>query len=156
MSRAARGHRLICGAAILALGLGISGAQAEPQVNMPKVNTLKEVFAKLFSCWRPPSSSAARAIDITVRFSFNRSGEILGRPRITYESEEAGDRDRLAYRVAVMETLQRCTPMPFTETMAAAIAGRPLSIEFLTRKRSPPPIETKPIERRVWLSPRIL
>ena len=40
------------------------------------------------------------------------------------------DNDRLLYRIAVMEALQRCTPMPFTEGMAGAIAGRPLAIRF--------------------------
>lgn len=69
-------------------------------------------------------------MDLTVRFSFNRSGEILGRPRITYESAAATDKDRLAYRIAVMEALQRCSPMPFTQTMAGAIAGYPLVIHF--------------------------
>ena len=34
-------------------------------------------------------------IDITVIVSFNREGDILGRPRITYESEQASDNDRL-------------------------------------------------------------
>ena len=42
----------------------------------------------------------------------NRAGEILGHPKITYESEQATDNDRLQYRIAVMETLQRCAPMP--------------------------------------------
>ncbi len=64
-------------------------------------------------------------VDITVVVSFKRTGEILGHPRITYESEQADDNDRLLYRIAVMEALQRCTPLPFTEGMAGAAAGRP-------------------------------
>ena len=47
-------------------------------------------------------------------FSFNRDGNIFGHPKITYELAQATDNDRLIYRIAVMETLQRCTPMPFT------------------------------------------
>ena len=69
-------------------------------------------------------------MDITIIVSFNRSGAIMGHPRITYESPEATDDDRLAYRVAVMEALQRCTPMPFTESMAGAVAGHPFAIRF--------------------------
>ena len=87
-------------------------------------------------------------MDITVRFSFNRIGEILGKPRITYESATATDNDRLAYRVAVMEALQRCTPMPFTDTMAAAIAGHPFAVQFRTHLQSQ--------EKRAWLPPKIL
>ena len=71
--------------------------------------------------------------------SFNRDGNILGQPRITYESERATDNDRLMYRIAVMEALQRCTPMPFTEAMGGAVAGRPFAIQFHNRKPPPKP-----------------
>ena len=111
-----------------------------------QVNTIKEVFQHLGTCWKPPPPSRAKAMDITIIVSFNRSGAIMGRPRITYESPEADDNDRLAYRVAVMETLQRCTPMPFTESMAGAVAGHPFAVRF----------RNQPKEKRVWLSPKIL
>ena len=42
--------------------------------------------------------------------------------------QQATDNDRVAYRIAVMETLQRCTPMPFTEGMGGAVAGRPFAV----------------------------
>ena len=90
-------------------------------------------------------------MDITVLVSFNRDGSILGHPRITHESEQASDHDRLQYRLAVMQALQRCTPLPFTEALGGAIAGRPFAVPFRTRK-SPP----KPTERRAWLTPKIL
>jgi hypothetical protein len=122
-------------------------AQAEPA----EVNTIREVFARLKTCWKPPPASRANPIDITVRVSFNRNGDILGHPRITYESEQATDNDRLLYRIALMEALQRCTPMPFTEGMAGAVAGRPLTIQFQNRKRPP-----QSIEKRAWLIPKIL
>ena len=89
-------------------------------------------------------------MDITVIVSFNRSGQILGKPRITFESPGAGDNDRLEYRVAVMEALQRCTPMPFTESMAGAAAGRPFWIRFSSTKPA------QPTEKRAWLIPKIL
>jgi hypothetical protein len=108
------------------------------------------VFARLRSCWQPPDQARAHAgIDITVIVSFTRAGEILGRPRVTYESEQADDNDRLLYRIAAMEALQRCTPMPFTEGMAGAIAGRPLTIRFHNRR---PPTT----EKRAWLIQKIL
>jgi hypothetical protein len=97
----------------------------------------------LGACWRPPPASKAQAIDITVVVSFNRAGEILGHPRITYESAGATDNDRLQYRIAVMETLQRCTPMPFTDAMAGATAGRPFAVQFRGRKTSPPTQERR-------------
>ena len=101
-------------------------AQAQPQ----QLDTIKDVYAKLYSCWQPPPASRANPMDITVIVSFNREGAILGQPRITYESANAGDNDRIAYRIAVMETLQRCTPLPFTEGLGGAVAGRPFAVQF--------------------------
>jgi len=134
-------------AAALLFGLFTSAARTEPA----QVNTIREAFERFWSCWRPPPASRANPIDITVIVSFNRAGEILGHPRITYESEQATDNDRLVYRIAVMETLQRCTPMPFTESIAGAVAGRPFAVQF--HKRKPPP---QPAEKRAWLTPKIL
>ncbi|WP_213775927.1 hypothetical protein [Bradyrhizobium sp. dw_78] len=135
-------------AAALLLPLWSASAQAGPG----QVDSLKDLFVELRSCWRPPPASRANpGIDITVIVSFNRDGNILGQPRISYESEQATDNDRLMYRVAVMETLQRCTPIPFTAGMAGAVAGRPFAIRF--RNQKPPP---QPIEKRAWLIPRTL
>ena len=123
-------------------------AQSEAQ----QVNTIREAIARLGSCWRPPPASRANpGIDITVLVSFNRAGAILGHPRISYESEQADDNDRVQYRIAVMETLQRCTPMPFTESMAGAVAGRPFAVQFHNRKRPPQAIET-----RAWLTKKTI
>jgi hypothetical protein len=146
---ARRRNQLIWFAAALLLlsSSSSAGAQAEPG----RVNTIREAVEKFWSCWRPPPASRANPIDITVLVSFNRAGEILGRPRITYESAGATDNDRLQYRIAVMEALQRCTPMPFTESMAGAVAGRPFAVQFHNRK-SPP----QAIEKRAWLTPKIL
>jgi hypothetical protein len=133
--------------ALLAASLllsSISTTQAEPG----QVDNIKEAFARLRTCWRPPPASRANPeVEITVIVSFTRDGNILGRPKITYESENATDNDRLEYRIAVMETLQRCTPMPFTEGMGGAVAGRPFAIRFVPQRKPPP----QPIEKRAWL-----
>jgi hypothetical protein len=139
---------LVCLAASLLLPSLMVSAQADPA----RVDTIRDVYARLRTCWTPPAAARANpGIDITVIVSFNRDGHILGRPKITYESAEATDNDRLAYRIAVMETLQRCTPMPFTEGMAGAAAGRPFAVRFHNRK--PPP---QPAEKRAWLTTTIL
>jgi hypothetical protein len=114
-----------------------------------RVDNIRDLVAKLKSCWKPPPASRTNAIDITVIVSFNSAGEILGHPRISYESEATTDSDRLIYRIAVMEALQRCTPMPFTEGMAGAVAGRPFALKFHTKPKPQP-------EKRAWLTPKIL
>jgi hypothetical protein len=135
--------KVVCTAAALLL-LAACAARAEEK----QVNTIKQVFERLGTCWKPPPASRANPMDITVIVSFNRSGAIMGRPRITYESAAATDNNRLAYRVAVMEALQRCTPMPFTESMAGAVAGHPFAIQFRNY------LKTR--EKNAWLTPKIL
>ena len=134
---ARRGDRLLFAAAALLFGISSAAAEDAP------VNTIQDIFQHLRTCWKPPPPAKARPIDITVVVSFNRAGNILGHPRITYESAEASDSDRLQYRIAVMEALQRCTPMPFTDAMAGAAAGRPFAIQFRNRKTSPPTQERR-------------
>lgn len=121
--------------------------RAEPE----QLNTIRDVVLAIHRCWRPPPADKAGPIDITVIVSFNREGAILGHPRISYESQEATDNDRIAYRVAVMETLQRCTPLPFTESLGGAVAGRPFAIPFRNKKYPP-----RSQEKRAWLLPKIL
>ena len=146
MARACK--RLIGFAATLFLIAWISTAQAEPG----QVDNIKEAFARLRTCWKPPPASQANPdVEITAIVTFRRDGSIFGHPKITYESENATDNDRLLYRIAVMEALQRCTPMPFTEGMAGAVAGRPFAVQFHNRKIPP-----QPAEKRAWLIPKIL
>ena len=135
---------------LLLLSAWIASAQAEPE----QLDTIKDVFARLHSLLETAAARrSANPIDITVIVSFNREGAILG--------PSAGspmNRNRPAtmtvcsYRVAVMEALQRCTPLPFTEALGGAIAGRPFAVPFRTRKKPPP----KPTEHRAWLTPKIL
>jgi hypothetical protein len=140
-----RPHLTLLGLAAPLLALStVSAAQPRPD----RVDNIKEAFARFYSCWKPPPPQRANPdVAITAIVTFRRDGTILGHPKITYESENATDNDRLEYRIAVMEALQRCTPMPFTEGMGGAVAGRPFAIRFQVRK--PPP---KPIEKRAWLT----
>ncbi|MDF0495417.1 hypothetical protein [Bradyrhizobium yuanmingense] len=137
-----RGGRLLLVAVVLLLATSRAAVEAD------QVDTIQDIFRHLRTCWRPPSPARARPLDITVLVSFNRAGNILGHPRITYESAEASDNDRLQYRIAVMEALQRCTPVPFTDAMAGAAAGRPFAIQFRSRKTSPEKTSPPTQERR--------
>ena len=117
--------------AFAALATGVA-AQA-PQT---PVNTLSELMAALRACWVPPPLDQSRAgMQITVQMSFRRNGELLGQPRITFESSGASDDERLAYRIAVAKMLKRCTPVPVTEALGNALAGRPLTIRFVDNRK---------------------
>lgn len=110
------------------------GARAESRER--PINTVRDVFKVLKTCWIPPPKSAARVgMQITVRFSVTRTGEILGKPKITFETKMATDAERIAYRIAVMLMLQRCTPIPITDALGNAIAGHPLSIRIIDERQ---------------------
>ncbi|MEZ0221820.1 hypothetical protein AB7714_03655 [Tardiphaga sp. 1201_B9_N1_1] len=143
-----------CRVIALLAALLLSGVlQAHPaSAQSDAVSTLEGMFGRLKACWHPPALPRGHpGMEITVLFSFKRSGELLGRPRITFETPDASEADSVAYRTAVMETLQHCTPMPFTGGLGDAVAGRPFRVRFDDRRNQP-----KPVERRAWLLPRIL
>jgi hypothetical protein len=132
----------ICLAAAGSLGPERTVAQEDGVPN------IKAMFARLKQCWQSPSLPTGNpGMEITVQFTFKRDGNLLGHPRITYETRSATDEERIIYRTAMMETLQRCVPMPFTDGMGNAIAGRPLTIRFDDRR-----IPRKPKEKTAWLT----
>jgi hypothetical protein len=127
------------GAALAACAIGANALAQDPgETKKPAapINTIKEVFAALEACWIPPGLDQARAgMQITVLVSFKRSGELLGKPRITYETPEASEDERLSYRIAMAEALRRCTPLPFTDALGNALAGRPMTLRFIDNRK---------------------
>ena len=107
--------------------------QCPPKDPPPKeLNTIDDVFTAFCACWRPPPESEARAgMEVTVLFSFNRKGEILGEPRFTYMTAGVSADTRAVYKRAVADTLTRCTPLTFTPALGNALAGRPFSLRFV-------------------------
>ncbi|MGA7488400.1 MAG: hypothetical protein WBW74_15870 [Xanthobacteraceae bacterium] len=113
----------------------VATCAAAQRVQAP-LNTLREVGAALRACWVPPPIDRSRpGMQITVQMSFKRNGELFGRPRITFESAGASEDERLSYRVAVAQMLQRCAPLPFTDALGNAVAGRPFTIRFIDDRK---------------------
>ena len=109
---------------------------ARAQKPTEPLNTLKDLGAALRACWVPPPLEQSRpGMQITVMMSFRRNGELFGQPRISFESAGASDEERLTYRVAVADMLKRCSPLPFTEALGNAIAGRPFTMRFIDDRK---------------------
>ena len=51
-----------------------------------------------------------------------------------YFAREVTPEERQRYYQAVAEAIDLCSPMPFTETMGRAVAGRPLFQDARNRK----------------------
>ena len=96
------------------------------------VDSIRALFGALRGCWEPPASNEAlHGMQMSVRFSFKRTGETVAPPRLTYASSNANADTRRIYREAIDAMLARCTPMPFSRRMGGAIAGRPIAIRFV-------------------------
>jgi hypothetical protein len=103
--------------------------------NEKTLDSITEMYAALRACWTPPpKDEARRGMEYTIRFAFRRDGEIIAPPRRTYSSREAPDEVRNTYRDAVDAALKRCTPLHFSNGMAGAVAGRPITIRFVDER----------------------
>jgi hypothetical protein len=101
-----------------------------------RLNTLQDLFAALRACWTPPPEEDMRpGMEVSIRLSFDRAGNILGEPRFTYTTRDVTQAQRNTYRRAVVDSLNRCTPLPLTAGLGGAIAGRPLSIRFVDNRK---------------------
>jgi hypothetical protein len=122
----------LAGAFAFAL-VATSAVAEEPR---SRIDNFRALWAAMEQCWRPPPIEQARlGMQITVLMSIKRNGELLGKPRITYELPGASDDDRLAYRLAVAAMIERCTPLPLTDAFAGAIAGRPFTMRFIDSRQ---------------------
>ena len=98
----------------------------------PKLSTIADLFSALRACWTPaPPADVPPDMQMSVRLSFRRDGELIGAPRETYVSAGAPPEARERFRDAVLAALDRCQPLPFTTGLAGAIAGRPIAIRFI-------------------------
>jgi hypothetical protein len=95
------------------------------------VNRIRDIFEAVQACWRPPSGSGYSGQEVTLRMSFKRNGEVLGQPRITYYKAGTQDEQREPFTRSVREAFERCTPLPFTDRLGGAVAGRPFIFRFI-------------------------
>jgi hypothetical protein len=119
------------------LTIEITNSNRTPQRPQGPVNTLQELMQAVATCWTfPPAVEGLQPVDPVFQVSFKRSGELFGKPRVIKFSREVSPEERGRFYTAVAEAIDRCSPMPFTESMGGAIAGRTLQIRIIdARKR---------------------
>jgi head-tail adaptor len=99
------------------------------------LDTIGDLFAALRSCWSPPPADSAReGMQMSVRFSFKRSGEIIAAPRLTYSTAGVSADTRAAYLKAINASLDACMPLKFTGGLGGALAGRPIAIRYVDNR----------------------
>src|SRR4030081_3566908 len=99
------------------------------------LDTIGDLFAALRSCWSPPPADSAReGMQMSVRFSFKRSGEIIAAPRMTFSTAGVPADTRATYLKAINASLDACLPLKFTGGLGGALAGRPIAIRYVDNR----------------------
>ena len=99
------------------------------------LDSIRDLFAELRSCWTPPQAESAKAgMQMTVRFSFKRSGDMIGSPRMTFATAGAAADVRDTYLKAINSSLDACIPLKFTDSLGGALAGRPIAIRYVDNR----------------------
>jgi hypothetical protein len=99
------------------------------------LDNIGDLFAELRSCWSPPPAESARTgMQMSVRFSFKRSGEIIGSPRMTFATVGAPADVRDTYLKAINASLDACMPLKLTDGLGGALAGRPIAIRYVDNR----------------------
>jgi hypothetical protein len=113
-----------------------AGPGRAPAPDAP-INSIVDLFAALRTCWEPPAREHGQpGVQMAVRFSFKRSGELMGAPFVTYTTPGTQPEARQTYRNAIVAALERCAPLPLSPTFSAAIAGRPLNVRYVDDRSS--------------------
>ena len=121
-------------AASLALWTLPAPAQQPASPQRP-LNTIKDVQDAIRKCWIWPSAAdIGPGMEITVLLSFRRNGEIFG-GRITHQAPDVSDTVKAAYYAALAATIRRCSPLPVTDSLGGAIAGRPFIFRFIDDRK---------------------
>jgi hypothetical protein len=99
------------------------------------LDSIGDLFAQLRSCWTPPQTETAKAgMQMTVRFSFKRSGDMMGPPRLTFATAGVPADVRETYLKAINSSLDACVPLKFTDSLGGALAGRPIAIRYVDNR----------------------
>ena len=99
------------------------------------LDTIGYLFAALRSCWSPPPATSAREdMQMSVRFSFKTSGEMIGTPRLTFATAGISADTRAAYLKAINSSLDDCLPLKFSNGLGGALAGRPIAIRYVDNR----------------------
>jgi hypothetical protein len=115
-------------AVAVAAGSGEARAQERACHNPDPIDTLMEMSSAIYACWKPPPGTAG--MSLTLQFSVRRNGTLIGKPRATYSNLGGDSALNRAFVASILEALDEALPLPFSDSMGGAIAGRMLAPRF--------------------------
>ena len=107
---------------------GVTRAQERACGSSDPVTTIKEMLSAIYACWEPPPGTAG--MSITLQFSLRRQGTLIGKPRATYSHLGGDEALSRAFVASILEALDKALPLPLSDSMGGAIAGRMLAPRF--------------------------
>ncbi len=117
---------------IVALNLMAASAYAEgtdPDCRSTEtVTTLKEVWPALFACYNGIPN--AEDSEISLIFSLHRNGTLIGKPQVSARHVQGDEAQQRAFENSVLEAIDKALPLPFSDSMGSAIAGRVLAVRI--------------------------
>jgi hypothetical protein len=116
---------------------------SEPLDRDHPADRINEMGRLLSQCLElPPQDETRNGMRVTLKLAFKRDGSLLAPPRFTYVTHNAPMDVKQAYREAALAMLDRCAPLPITEELGKAIAGRPFVIPIIETRREDLPDKT--------------
>ena len=94
-------------------------------------NLPQDIARSMLACWRAPHEGD----EVTLRMSFRRDGSVFGKPRMTYMRAAGGPDGEAELANSVYAAISACTPLRFTPSLGAAIAGRIFLIRFVAMRK---------------------
>lgn len=110
---------------------------AEPSTSRAPVQlrTLNDIFLAMEICWRANlPERAVPGMTVNVQVSFKRSGEMFGEPQFKFVTPGVPMETKALFQRAAVRALNRCNPLPFSDGLGNAVAGRPAVFQFTDRR----------------------
>ena len=128
------GAALAAGGTILQIAIFDSHPPAVRPTSSP-IDNLKDLSHAFWQCWSPPRlDGTIQPADLTFQVSYRRDGSLLGKPGPVAFGREVTPHEREVYWQAVAEAIERCSDLPFTDSMGGAVAGRYFRIAIGDRR----------------------
>jgi hypothetical protein len=109
---------------------------SEPLDRDHPADRIDEMGPLLSQCLELPGDAETRGgMRVTLKLAFKRNGDLIAAPRFTYTTHEAAQEVKAAYRQAALDMLRRCAPLPITDELGAAIAGRPFVVAIVDARK---------------------
>lgn len=98
-----------------------------------QLSRLDQIGPAILGCWRPPAG--AEGSQATVMFSLNRSGAVIGKPKLTFVKLVGDTGTQQRFAASVTQAMANCTPLALSPGLGAAIAGEVFTLRFILENR---------------------